>query len=272
MRIRMLQIAVLLGVAVATLAAQAKALPEFMNAQQLTAWRAQHSAPTAAVAPTTDEQTQFFTGKPYDAASGTYLFKYRAYNPSLARWTSADPRGFPDGSNNQLLCDNNPVYFIDRFGLDRLIINAVPAGGSSGGSGSGSGGWGHSWITLEDGQGNQTSYGFWPGDGGATPLGSLSGQQYTGLVISDTGITNGGESPRGSYAVNISSEQNALLMDGVACFESTNPTWSLSFNCTDFAAMVASWADIDVGDVKTHGYSDPDKLLKWINRMNLQNE
>jgi RHS repeat-associated protein len=113
---RMMQLAVVLGVLAATLSTQAGKLPEFMNAEQLTAWRAQHSAPTAVVAQTPDEQTSFFTGKPYDAASGTYLFKYRAYNPSLARWTSADPSGFPDGANNQIYA-LNPNCALDPNGL-----------------------------------------------------------------------------------------------------------------------------------------------------------
>jgi RHS repeat-associated protein len=116
MRIRMLQIAVLVGVAVATLAAQAKALPEFMNAQQLTVWRAQHAAPPAAVTQVPDEQTLFFTGKPFDSASGTYLFKYRSYSPSIARWTSIDPSGFPDGANNYYYAPV-PNRQVDRFGL-----------------------------------------------------------------------------------------------------------------------------------------------------------
>lgn len=103
MRNRKMQFVAVLGLlaaTLATLAAQAGRLPEFMDAPQLAAWRAQHAAPTAMVAPTADEQTSFFTGKPYDATSGTYLFKYRSYDPTLARWTSSDPSGFPDGANN----------------------------------------------------------------------------------------------------------------------------------------------------------------------------
>ena len=121
---RMMQLVVVLGVLAATLSTQAGKLPEFMNAEQLTAWRAQHSAPTAVVAQTPDEQTSFFTGKPYDAASGTYLFKYRSFNPNLSRWTSADPCGFPDGPNRYRY-NGNPSSGCDRLGLAWGILDFV---------------------------------------------------------------------------------------------------------------------------------------------------
>ena len=124
MKNRIKQIALALGMIAATLSAQAGTfkLPEFLNAQQLTAWRAQHAAPATTVARASDEQAQFFTGKPYDAASGTYQFKYRAYNPAIARWTSADPGGFPDGANNQIYAA------CPTSGLDYDGCKVVPLG------------------------------------------------------------------------------------------------------------------------------------------------
>ena len=44
----------------------------------------------------------FYTGKPYDADLEAYTFKSRNYDPALARWTSADPSGFPDGANDRI--------------------------------------------------------------------------------------------------------------------------------------------------------------------------
>ena len=72
-------------------------LPEFKNEKQLAAWRAEMVAKPAAKA--TTEDPAFYTGKPYVASTGGYAFKYRSYNPELARWTSEDPSGFPDGAN-----------------------------------------------------------------------------------------------------------------------------------------------------------------------------
>jgi RHS repeat-associated protein len=48
----------------------------------------------------------FYTGKPYDADLGAYTFNFRNYDPEMRRWTSADPRGFPDGANNLIYINN----------------------------------------------------------------------------------------------------------------------------------------------------------------------
>ncbi len=94
-------------------------LPNFLNKGELAQWRATHTPATTAPASlqtATYGQPLFFTGKPYDADSGTYVFKYRNYNPELARWTTPDPSGFPDGANN---CRYAPVPTaqIDPTGL-----------------------------------------------------------------------------------------------------------------------------------------------------------
>ena len=73
-------------------------LPEFKNEKQLAEWRAE-KASEATSQGYAAEETAFFTGKPYLASSGGYAFKYRSYKPELARWTSEDPSGFPDGAN-----------------------------------------------------------------------------------------------------------------------------------------------------------------------------
>ncbi|MFA5344479.1 MAG: RHS repeat-associated core domain-containing protein [Kiritimatiellia bacterium] len=59
----------------------------------------------------------FFTGKPYDSDLKAYTFLFRNYRPELGRWTAKDPAGFPDGANNQLLCNNSPVNSLDPIGL-----------------------------------------------------------------------------------------------------------------------------------------------------------
>jgi RHS repeat-associated protein len=58
----------------------------------------------------------FYTGKPYLEETGQYLFLFRHYDPELARWTTADPSGFPDGANNQVYVRCPTVQF-DSFGL-----------------------------------------------------------------------------------------------------------------------------------------------------------
>ena len=73
-------------------------MPAFKTASQLATWRAEMAAKPTSRGDSAEESA-FFTGKPYIDASGGYAFKYRSYNPELARWTSEDPSGFPDGAN-----------------------------------------------------------------------------------------------------------------------------------------------------------------------------
>ncbi len=88
------------------------ALPEFMDQTQMAKW----SPPQTASTTVSEPSTQFYTGKPYVADAGGYIFKYRTYNPEMSRWTSADPSGFPDGANNQGYL-SDPVVQVDSLGL-----------------------------------------------------------------------------------------------------------------------------------------------------------
>jgi RHS repeat-associated protein len=104
-------------------------LPEFMDDAQAAKWTADQEATAKAAAAketatTSSEQTPtvFFTGKPYVANAGGYIYKYRTYNPEMSRWTSADPSGFPDGLNNNVYA-SNPVCELDANGLTPQWIN-----------------------------------------------------------------------------------------------------------------------------------------------------
>ena len=76
-------------------------LPEFKNEKQLAEWRDEMVAKHAATTTATEDHA-FYTGKPYIESTASYTFKYRSYNPVLARWTSEDPSGFPDGANGNI--------------------------------------------------------------------------------------------------------------------------------------------------------------------------
>ena len=210
-----------------------------------------------------------FSSKEWEPGAGLYYYGYRFYSPSLGRWLSRDPLGeFADPLHNLYrFVGNNPLNAVDPDGLEWLYIQAERAGGSSGASGSGSSGWGHSWVTLEDAKGNQTSHGFWP-YGGASPLGALSGKHYRGDITTSPGLQDNGETPSESYRTYISTETYNRLNKGITDFQKMNTTWALSFNCTDFAAMVAKWNGVDTGDISTAGWSDPDKLADWIQQQN----
>ncbi len=88
--------------------------------------RAEAAAKKAAAADKAAVETaqsggDFFTGKPFDADLGGYVFKYRTYDPHLGRWTTPDPSGFPDGANAfGYVAD--PMRALDPSGLQAYWI------------------------------------------------------------------------------------------------------------------------------------------------------
>ena len=61
-----------------------------------------------------------FTGKPYDEDLQAYVFPYRNYDASTARWRSSDPAGYPDGANQHFYAAI-PTLGIDPLGCWVLI-------------------------------------------------------------------------------------------------------------------------------------------------------
>src|SRR5574344_2168304 len=57
-----------------------------------------------------------YTGKPYDLTTGMYNYGYRDYVPQTARFSTIDP--IRDGSNWFAYCNNEPVNFLDAWGLE----------------------------------------------------------------------------------------------------------------------------------------------------------
>lgn len=56
-------------------------------------------------------------GKRIDEESGLIPYGMRYYDPSIGRWTTPDPAGFIDGSNLYAFVHNNPLQYIDQYGL-----------------------------------------------------------------------------------------------------------------------------------------------------------
>jgi RHS repeat-associated protein len=102
------------------MAAMPTVLPEFKDEKQLATWRAEQQSAQASTAATA-EAMAFYTGKPYLASAGGYAFKYRNYQPELARWTSEDPSGFPDGANCNFYAPK-PTSELDFQGLSRTVV------------------------------------------------------------------------------------------------------------------------------------------------------
>ena len=61
------------------------------------------------------DSNTFFTGKPHVDGLG-YAFLFRNYRPTLGKWQTADPLGYPDGWNQLAYCGNGVVDAIDWLG------------------------------------------------------------------------------------------------------------------------------------------------------------
>ena len=58
-----------------------------------------------------------FSTKERDFSTGLDYFGFRYYDPVLGKFTTRDPSGYPDGPNNYLYVNNNPINAIDPLGL-----------------------------------------------------------------------------------------------------------------------------------------------------------
>ena len=62
-----------------------------------------------------------FTGREYDSTFSFYEYRARAYNPTLGRFMSEDPKLFDAGDYNLYrYCHNDPLDMTDPMGLDIL--------------------------------------------------------------------------------------------------------------------------------------------------------
>lgn len=69
-----------------------------------------------ATTPKNDIPTYGYTGREPDA-SGLIYYRSRYYDPSIGRFTQQDPLGFVDGVNRYAYVMNNPVAYVDPWGL-----------------------------------------------------------------------------------------------------------------------------------------------------------
>lgn len=59
-----------------------------------------------------------FTGRRLDDETGLYYYRARYYSPETGRFIQPDPIRYSDGLNMYAYCGNNPINWIDPYGLD----------------------------------------------------------------------------------------------------------------------------------------------------------
>jgi RHS repeat-associated protein len=69
-----------------------------------------------------------YTGKPFDATTGMYNYGYRDYQPSIARFTTVDP--VRDGNNWFSYVNNDPVNWVDPWGLWTFQVGVTASAGA----------------------------------------------------------------------------------------------------------------------------------------------
>jgi len=52
-------------------------------------------------------------------SSGLVYFGARYYDPRIGRWITPDPSGMTDGPNLYAYCNNDPVNWVDLWGLEK---------------------------------------------------------------------------------------------------------------------------------------------------------
>ncbi|HRD56232.1 MAG TPA: RHS repeat-associated core domain-containing protein [Parachlamydiaceae bacterium] len=63
-----------------------------------------------------------FSGQRYDEATKLYHFMNRDYDPFTGRWLTPDPLGFADGPNLYAYVHNNPLIYVDPYGLSEKSL------------------------------------------------------------------------------------------------------------------------------------------------------
>ena len=77
------------------------------------------------------KQPYTYTGREYDQESGLYYYRARYYDAKVGRFISEDPIGLAGGINFYSYVGNNPVNYIDPFGLQKRpprkpIVPVIP--------------------------------------------------------------------------------------------------------------------------------------------------
>ncbi len=66
-----------------------------------------------------------YTGREFDAETGLHYYRARYYDATIGRFISEDPVGFDGGVNFYAYVSNNPIGYVDPFGLLKKCITKI---------------------------------------------------------------------------------------------------------------------------------------------------
>ena len=105
--------------------------PALINNTTRWSWKSDPFGKTAANDDPDGDNVRFefnlrFAGQYYDVETGLHYNYFRDYDPSTGRYVQSDPIGLAGGLNTYGYVYGNPLYWIDRFGLDGLFPTHIP--------------------------------------------------------------------------------------------------------------------------------------------------
>lgn len=159
------------------------------------------------------------------------------YSVGPGRFLQPDPLDYWDDYNLYRYCHNNPVNWIDPFGLASLTVYSKKRSQK---------GLGHSWTGVTTNNGITTTRGNYPG-----------GVRDDSNTTSDT-----------SYTWEISESQAEKTIEALS-----NDSYNFfNDNCVDMVEDALDAAGVEHPDFDTLGISDPNKVADWLNEQNQKNK
>jgi RHS repeat-associated protein len=200
-----------------------------------------------------------FTGREYEPETGLYYYRARFYKPSIGRFLQTDPIRYTAGLNLYTYCGNNPLNWMDPWGLDTLGIH----GGDT-----------HSWISYTNDKGKTTTYGLWHPWKGKSVLKKTGGIGLGGERLGKSDVYENRESGLGvanRYYNNLSETQKERFNKWL---EKNHKYRYPTNNCSSWASDTVKEVvgeDVDADDALLLGVETPGELIESIQELEEQN-